>query len=123
MTDMEPIFFETASDLRDWFAEHHESAPEIWVGMYKKGSGRPSVGMLEAIDEALCVGWVDSVIRKIDDVSYALRFTPRKPTSNWAPGNIKRFARLAAEGKVLPAGQAAYDRRPSPSKEADPTRP
>ena len=109
--DMEPIFFETAGDLRAWFAAHHESAPEIWVGMYKNGSGRPSVGMLEAIDEALCVGWVDSVIRKIDEVSYAMRFTPRKPKSNWAPGNVKRFAKLAAEGKVLPAGLAAYERR------------
>ena len=80
------------------------------MGIYKKGSGRSSVAFLDAIDEALCVGWVDSVVKKIDEASYATRFTPRKPKSNWAPGNIKRFERLKQEGKVLPAGQAAYDR-------------
>jgi uncharacterized protein YdeI (YjbR/CyaY-like superfamily) len=107
---VEPVFFETSGELREWFAAHYASASEVWVGIYRKGSGRPSVAFLDAIDEALCVGWVDSVVRKIDEASYATRFTPRKPKSNWAPGNIKRFERLKQEGKVLPAGQAAYDR-------------
>ena len=106
---MDPIFFATAGELREWFAANHGSATEIWVGIRKKASGLPSVGMLAAIDEALCVGWVDSVVRRIDETSYTMRFTPRKSRSDWAPGNVKRFAKLAAEGRVLPAGQAAYD--------------
>jgi uncharacterized protein YdeI (YjbR/CyaY-like superfamily) len=107
---VEPLYFESAAALREWFAEHHDAASEIWIGLYKKGSGRPSVTFLEAVDEALCVGWVDSVVRKIDETRYALRFTPRKPRSNWAPGNVRRFERLRAEGRVLPAGQAAFER-------------
>ena len=109
-TDIEPVYFSSAAELREWFAAHHESASEIWVGMYKKGSGRQGVAFLDAVDEALCVGWVDSVVRKIDEARYAMRFTPRKPGSNWAPGNIKRYQRLSAEGRVLPAGKAAFDR-------------
>jgi uncharacterized protein YdeI (YjbR/CyaY-like superfamily) len=107
---LEQLFFESAAALRDWFAHHHDSAEEVWVGIHKKGSNLPSVAFLEAVDEALCVGWVDSVVRKIDDVSYATRFTPRKPNSNWAPGNVRRFERLLSEGRVLPAGLAAFER-------------
>lgn len=108
---MEPIFFKDAAALREWFAEHHATAPELLLGIYKKHSGMPSVSLTEAIDEALCVGWIDSIERRLDDVSYALRFTPRKARSNWSERNIKRAQDLIGRGRMLPAGLAAFERR------------
>ena len=108
---MKPVFFETPEDLREWLDWHHETATELWVGMYKKASGRPSVTWPEVVDEALCFGWIDGVRKRIDDVSYANRLTPRKPTSNWSAVNVKRFGQLKRQGRVRPAGQRAFDLR------------
>jgi uncharacterized protein YdeI (YjbR/CyaY-like superfamily) len=108
---VEPIFFKNAGELREWFAGHHATTPELILGIYKKGAGIPSVTLTEAIDEALCVGWIDSVERRLDDVSYALRFTPRKARSNWSDRNIRRAEELIARGRMLPAGLAAFERR------------
>jgi uncharacterized protein YdeI (YjbR/CyaY-like superfamily) len=108
---MKPVFFEAPEELRAWLEEHHETATELWVGMYKKASGRPSVTWPQVVDEALCFGWIDGIRRRIDDISYANRLTPRKPTSNWSAVNVKRFGELKRQGRVRPAGQAAFDRR------------
>jgi uncharacterized protein YdeI (YjbR/CyaY-like superfamily) len=107
----EPTHFETPAELRAWFDRHHESAPELWVGFHRKGSGRPSITWPEAVDEALCVGWIDGIRKSVDATSYKIRFTPRKPTSNWSSVNIGRVAELTAQGRMRPAGLAAFERR------------
>lgn len=105
----EPIFFATPADWRAWLQAHHATAREVSVGFWKKDSGRPSITWPQSVDEALCFGWIDGVRHRIDATAYKIRFTPRKPGGIWSQVNLKRFAELAAEGRVAPAGQAAYD--------------
>jgi uncharacterized protein YdeI (YjbR/CyaY-like superfamily) len=107
----QPTFFETPAALEAWFAANHEQARELWVGFRKKGSGLPSITWPEAVDAALCVGWIDGVTKGIDATSYAIRFTPRKPRSIWSAVNIARVAELEAAGRMRPAGLAAFARR------------
>lgn len=107
----EPIFFATPSELRAWLHEHHATAREQWIGFYKKGSGRPSITWPESVDEALCYGWIDGLRKSIDDASYMIRFTPRKPDSNWSAVNMRRVAELTDQGRMQPAGLAAFARR------------
>jgi uncharacterized protein YdeI (YjbR/CyaY-like superfamily) len=90
---MRPKFFATAAD-RAWLDAHHEHATELIVGFYRVGCGRPSMTWSEAVDQALCYGWIDGVRRRHDEVSYTNRFTPRRPTSNWSAVNIRRVAAL-----------------------------
>ncbi|HEY7659331.1 MAG TPA: YdeI/OmpD-associated family protein [Actinomycetota bacterium] len=108
---MRARFFRTSDDFRAWLEAHHDSANELVVGFYKKGSGRAGITYPEAVDEALCFGWIDGVRRSIDAERYSNRFTPRKPTSNWSAVNVRRFGELKRRGRVRPAGQAAFDRR------------
>ena len=108
---MEPTFFATPAAFRAWLAKHHETSRELLVGFYKKGSGTPSITWPESVDEALCVGWIDGVRRRIDDVSYSIRFTPRKARSNWSAVNVARVAELTREGRMRPAGLAAFEAR------------
>ena len=107
----EPLFFETAEQLRAWFDANHDTAPELHVGYYKVGTGKPSITHPEAVDEALCVGWIDGVMHRIDDTSYTVRFTPRRPKSNWSAINIRRATELEMAGRMRPAGRAAFARR------------
>ena len=108
---MDPIFFETAGDFRAWLEEHHADTPELWVGFYKKGTGRPSLTWPEAVDQALCFGWIDGIRKKLDDTSYVNRFTPRKPNSIWSTVNIRHVERLTAAGLMHAAGIAAFSKR------------
>jgi uncharacterized protein YdeI (YjbR/CyaY-like superfamily) len=108
---MEPTFFATPADFRAWLERHHEGHSELIVGFHKRGSGRPSITWPEAVDQALCFGWIDGVRRRIDDTSYSIRFTPRKARSTWSAVNIKRMNELVDEGRVAPAGLAAFERR------------
>jgi uncharacterized protein YdeI (YjbR/CyaY-like superfamily) len=108
---VKPIFFSIASELRKWFAQNHTTASELLVGFYKVGSGKPSITWPESVDEALCFGWIDGVRRKVDDESYAIRFTPRRPASIWSAVNIKNVARLKSAGRMQAAGLAAYEKR------------
>ena len=108
---MDPIFFETPAELRAWLEEHHESERELFVGAYKKATGKPSLTWPQIVDEALCFGWIDGIRRGIDDESWSIRLTPRKPTSNWSSVNIARVAELTKEGRMRPAGTAAFERR------------
>jgi uncharacterized protein YdeI (YjbR/CyaY-like superfamily) len=108
---MKPTFFKTPSDWRAWLAKHHEHEKELLVGFYKVESGKPSITWPQSVDEALSFGWIDGVRRRVDDEAYTIRFTPRKPTSIWSAVNIKRMAELIAEGRVAPAGLAAFERR------------
>ena len=108
---MKPRFFETPEEFRAWLEQHHETATEVFVGFYKKGSGRPSLTWPEAVDQALCFGWIDGVRRSLDDVSYANRFTPRRPKSNWSAVNVAKVEALEAAGLMKPAGLRAYEAR------------
>jgi uncharacterized protein YdeI (YjbR/CyaY-like superfamily) len=108
---MEPTFFATPADFRAWLERHHESHSELIVGFHKRGTGRPSITWPEAVDHALCFGWIDGVRRRIDDTSYSIRFTPRKTRSTWSAVNIKRMKELVEEGLVAPAGLAAFESR------------
>jgi uncharacterized protein YdeI (YjbR/CyaY-like superfamily) len=108
---MKPVFFATSAELRAWLEEHHENAKELWVGFYKKGSGRPSITWPEAVDQALCFGWIDGVRKSIDDVSYTNRFTPRSPRSTWSAVNIARVRELTDLGLMRPAGLQAFEAR------------
>jgi uncharacterized protein YdeI (YjbR/CyaY-like superfamily) len=108
---MQPHFFKTPADFRKWLAKNHASATELLVGFYKKDSGKPSITWPESVDEALCFGWIDGVRRRIDDVSYSIRFTPRKKTSTWSAINIARVAELTKLRRMQPAGIEAFERR------------
>jgi uncharacterized protein YdeI (YjbR/CyaY-like superfamily) len=109
--NQEPTFFATPDDFRAWFQQHHATAKELLVGFYKKGSGLPSITWPESVDQALCFGWIDGIRRSRDDLSYTIRFTPRKPRSIWSAVNIKRFGELAEQGLVSPAGRKAFEAR------------
>lgn len=101
-------FFASPRELRKWFSRHHASAGELWVGYYKKGSGKPSVTWPESVEEALGYGWIDGIRKSIDEESYRIRFTPRRRTSNWSRINIKLVEKLIAEGRMTPAGLKAF---------------
>jgi len=108
---MKPRFFRTPDDLRAWFDANHTTEQELWLGYYKKTSGKPSVDWPQSVDEALCVGWIDGIRRSLDDERYTIRFTPRKPRSIWSAINIRRIEALIKEGRMRPAGLKAFERR------------
>ena len=109
--DGEPIFFENQNHFRDWLREHHQTETELWVGFYKKATGLPSLTWSESVDQALCYGWIYGLRRSINDKSYKIRFTPRKPTSNWSAVNIKKIAKLKRKGLIRKAGLDAFEKR------------
>ena len=108
---VEPTFFPAPGDFRAWLEANHATARELWVGFYKKGSGRPSITWPEAVDQALCYGWIDSVRKGINDEAYMNRFTPRKRGSTWSAVNVKRATELIREGSMQPPGLAAFEAR------------
>jgi len=108
---VDPTFFATPAAWRAWLDEHHATEPELLVGFYKKGSGRPSITWPESVDEALCYGWIDGVRRSLGDEAYTIRFTPRKKRSVWSNVNIRRVGELTREGRMRPAGVAAFEAR------------
>jgi len=101
---MKPRFFKSKFELRNWFVEKHKTSTEVWIGFYKKDSGKVSVSYLEAVDEALCFGWIDGIRKKVDDTRYANRFTPRRPKSNWSRVNVENVKRLKKAGQMTAAG-------------------
>lgn len=108
---MKPKFFRTAADFRAWLEKNHVTAKELWVGYYKKASGKRGMVYAAAVDEALCFGWIDGLAKSLDAERYMQRFTPRKPRSNWSHLNIRHVARLKAASKMHPAGLAAFAAR------------
>src|ERR687898_3490815 len=103
--------FPTAAGFRAWLATNHETAPSLWVGYYKKGVPKTAMTYPQAVEEALCFGWIDGITYRIDDELTATRFTPRRPTSSWSAVNIARMAELTAAGRVHPAGLRAFEQR------------
>lgn len=108
---LKPKFFATPAQFRKWLEKNHESTTELWVGYYKKSSGRKSITWPESVDEALCFGWIDGIRRSIDEESYTNRFTPRRATSTWSNVNVGRVKVLTEEGRMRPAGLAAFEKR------------
>ena len=108
---MDPIYFATAAEFRAWLEEHHETDTELIVGFYKKASGVPSITWPEAVDEALCFGWIDSVRRTVDEDRYTNRFTPRKRGSNWSAVNVSKVGALTEADRMHPAGLRAFEAR------------
>jgi uncharacterized protein YdeI (YjbR/CyaY-like superfamily) len=111
VTDADAIFFETPAELRAWLEKHHATATEVWVGYYKKASGRRTLTWPEVVDEALCFGWIDGKTQRIDEHRYRQRLTPRRRASNWSAVNIAKVAELRAQGRMTPAGEAAFAAR------------
>src|SRR5207249_10936018 len=110
------IFFAKPAAFRAWLEKHHQIKRDQWVGFHRKVSGRPSITWPEAVDEALCFGWIDGLRRRVDERRYTIRFTPRRPGSIWSAVNIRRALALAAEGRMAAAGHKAFEaRRPNRS--------
>jgi uncharacterized protein YdeI (YjbR/CyaY-like superfamily) len=105
---MNPTFFKTPSAFGKWLETHHAKSKELWVGFYKKDSGKPSITWPESVEEALCFGWIDGIRKRIDDASYQIRFTPRKPSSTWSTVNIKIAQRLIEQQRMQSAGLKAF---------------
>ncbi len=111
LTEPKPIFFASPQEFYDWLEEHHETETEVYVGYYKKATGLPSLTWSEAVDQALCFGWIDGRVNRIDDERHMQRFTPRKPSSNWSKVNVEKVSRLKRAGLMRPAGMVAFDKR------------
>ena len=108
---MRPRFFTTAAKWREWLELHHHSAQEVWVGVHKRGTGRPSITCRESVDQALCFGWIDGVRKSLDETSYVIRFTPRRKGSVWSTVNLARAQELTRLGLMRAAGLAAHEAR------------
>ena len=106
-----PKFFKDQHAFRAWLEKNHAKEKELVVGYYKVATGKPSMNWSESVDQALCFGWIDGIRKSLDDESYTIRFTPRKPTSNWSAINIRKVEALTAQGLMMPAGIAAYAKR------------
>lgn len=108
---MKLTYFPSAAEFRTWLEAHHERASELWVGFYKKASGRIGLTYGEAVEAALCFGWIDGIKKRVDDLSYCHRFTPRNPRSVWSKLNIERVRRLKRAGRMMPGGLKAFAAR------------
>ena len=111
MSPPTPTFFETGALFGAWLRAHGAHETELIVGFWKVGSGRPSMGWPESVDEALCAGWIDGVRQRIDAQAYLIRFTPRRPGSIWSAINLAKVEQLQAQGRLQPAGRQAFARR------------
>jgi uncharacterized protein YdeI (YjbR/CyaY-like superfamily) len=107
-TEQGSFYSATREEWRAWLAENHDKSKGIWLIYYKKGSGKPRVAYDDAVEEALCFGWIDSTVRRLDEEKYAQRFTPRNPGSGWSEVNIRRMEKLIGDGRVTEAGLAKY---------------
>ena len=108
---MNPTFFATPAAFRRWLKANHAKADELWVGFYRKDSGKPTITWSQAVDEALCFGWIDGIRKKVDVESYTNRFTPRRRTSTWSAINLEKMKELIAAKRVAPAGLKVYEER------------
>ena len=108
---MKPQFFQTPADFRTWLEKNHATATELWVGFYKKDSGKPSITWPESVDQALCFGWIDGIRKSVDEISYQIRFTPRRRGSIWSAINITRAKELVRQKQMRPFGLKAFAAR------------
>ena len=108
---MKVTYFKSPSDFQQWLVTNHASATELWLGFYKKDSGKGGLTYTEALDEALCFGWIDGIKKRVDELSFTQRFTPRRFKSNWSLINIRHVERLKRAGRMKPAGLNAFASR------------
>jgi uncharacterized protein YdeI (YjbR/CyaY-like superfamily) len=108
---LKPSFFPAPSDFRAWLEAHHDKFRELLVGFHKKSSGKASITWPESVEVALCFGWIDGVRKSLDETSYTIRFTPRKPSSTWSSININLVRKLTKQGLMHPAGLKAFAAR------------
>ena len=106
-----PVFFKSANELHNWFKKNHDKCNDLWIGFYMVKSGKKAATYKEAVDEALCFGWIDGIRKNVNENSYTIRFTPRKKRSIWSNVNTKRINELITEGRVEPNGLAAFEER------------
>jgi uncharacterized protein YdeI (YjbR/CyaY-like superfamily) len=109
--EIKPVFFKTPAAFRKWLEKNYDTAKEIYVGFYKKDSDKSGITWPEAVDQALCFGWIDGIRKSIDEISYTNRFTRRKPNSNWSAVNIKKIEKLTEKNLMHPAGIAAFQKK------------
>jgi len=109
----------SSDEWRQWLAEHHDCESEVWLIFHKRHTGRPTIAYADAVDEALCWGWIDSLITRLDEDRYARKFTPRRPDSRWSTINRKRYAKLKADRRLMPAGL----KRPPTDRSGDAPKP
>ena len=109
-SESDPIFFKSPAEFRKWLEKNHETAKELWIGFYRKSTGKPSLTWPETVDEVLCFGWIDGIRKSIDEESFKQRVTPRRPTSIWSKINIQKIATLTSEGRMKPAGLREVER-------------
>jgi len=103
----ETIYVTTGAEFRKWLVRNHSTKKEIWLIQYKKATQKPSIKYIEAVEQAICFGWIDSFEKGMDSERYATRFTPRRPRSNWTETNKEHARQLIAQGKMTAAGRAA----------------
>jgi uncharacterized protein YdeI (YjbR/CyaY-like superfamily) len=103
--------FPDAAAFRAWLEQHHDDTDHLWVGYYRKATGKTSISYPEAVDEALCFGWIDGITFRVDDEVHTNRFTPRQRLSGWSEKNVRRAKELIDEGRMMPAGRRAFDER------------
>ena len=108
---MKPLFHKSAVEFREWLDRNHQTANELWVGFYKRDSGRAGITYPEALDEALCFGWIDGVRKSVGKISYTIRFTPRRPDSIWSQVNTALVRKLTDTGRMRPPGLRAFQER------------
>jgi uncharacterized protein YdeI (YjbR/CyaY-like superfamily) len=108
---MEPKFFRTQAECREWFEKNHDIAGEAWIGYYKRSTGKESITWEQSVEVAICFGWIDGIRKSIDEQCYKIRFTPRKSRSIWSLKNINTAEKMIKEGLMLPPGKEAYKKR------------
>ena len=114
----ETKYFKSRKEWRKWLEKNHDKKKEIWLIYYKKHTGKPTIPYDDAVEEALCFGWIDSTLKRIDDKKHAQRYTPRRPRSIWSNPNIKRAEKMIKQGKMKPAGMKLYKKK-TPELEVD----
>jgi len=120
---MDQLYVKNRAEWRQWLQRYHQSQTEIWLIFYKKHTGRPSLPYDEAVEEAICFGWIDSIIKGLDDEKYAQKFTPRKIRSKWSRLNIKRAQNMIEQGKMMPAGLFSFKQNKNSTKKIVPQQP
>ena len=119
--DPDPIYLPTREQWREWLVQHHAAESVVWLVYYKKHTGRPSIPYNDAVEEALCFGWIDSLVKRIDADRYMQKYTPRKKKSTWSAANVKRVEKMIKQGKMTEKGLELYhyardhDMLPDPS--------
>ena len=111
LTPTDVTHFESSAAFRKWLEQNHDERDELWVGYWKKGTGRAGLTYEESVDEALCFGWIDGIRMRVDDEAYTNRFTPRRAGSTWSHRNMERFDQLTRDGRVAEPGRRAFERR------------